>query len=176
VATATATPLVAGTWRIDPVHSSIGFAVDYVGGTFRGAFRDVDATLTGNSLSGSARVTSVDVKDENLAQHLQSPDFFDAEQNPELTFASTDVVREGESLSVRGELTLKGVTRPVELTGTIGEPLTDAFGRTRTGVRLSTTVDRTAFGIVWNMPLPSGEQALANDVTLDAELYFVEEA
>src|SRR6186997_1740022 len=72
MATATTTPLVEGTWQIDPVHSSIGFAVDYVGCTFRGAFRDVDATLTADSISGSARVASVDVKDENLAAHLQS--------------------------------------------------------------------------------------------------------
>src|SRR4051794_33570413 len=102
--TATTTPLAAGTWQIDPVHSSIGFAVDYVGGTFRGAFRDVDATLTADSITGSARVASVDVKDENLAAHLQSPEFFDAERHPEISFTSTDAVRDGETLTVRGEL------------------------------------------------------------------------
>ena len=67
-----------------------------------------------------------------LLQH--SPEFFDAGRHPEISFASTDAVRDGETLTVRGELTMKGVTRPVELTGTVGEPLTDAFGRTRTGV------------------------------------------
>jgi polyisoprenoid-binding protein YceI len=176
----TQTKLPAGTWNLDPVHSAVGFEVDYLAGTFRGEFRDVQVELdtadSGARIQGSAEVASVDVKDENLAAHLQSPDFFDAERNPELTFDSTEVARDGQSLAVRGELTLKGITRPVELTGTIGEPLTDAFGRPRTGVRLSTTIDRTAFGIDWNMPLPSGEPALGTDVTLDAELYFVEEA
>jgi len=114
------------------------------------------------------------VKDENLAAHLQSPEFFDAERHPELTFVSSDVVRDGEELRVRGDLAIKGATRPVELAGTITEPLTDAFGKTRVGAVLSTTIDRTEFGIEWNMPLPGGEQALPNEVRLTAELFFVQ--
>jgi len=81
-----------------------------------------------------------------------------------------------EELTVRGEITIKGVTRPVELTGRATEPITDAHGRERIGLTLSTTLDRTAFGLNWNLPLPSGEPALANDVELVAELYFVREA
>jgi polyisoprenoid-binding protein YceI len=171
--------LPTGTWRLDPVHSSIGFEVEYMVGAFRGQFRDVDATLVvgddGAQLAGAAQVASVDVKDENLAAHLQSPDFFDAERYPELRFVSSDIVA-GEELTVRGEVTIKGITQPVELTGRATAPLTDAYERERIGVTLSTTVDRTAFGVNWNLPLPSGEPALSNDVTLVAELYFVREA
>src|SRR5918911_3912270 len=111
-----------GTWRLDPVHSSIGFELPYLSGTFRGHFSDVDAVFAHGKLRGSARVASVDVKDENLAAHLQSPDFFDAERHPELRFESHEVERSDERLTVRGGITIRGVTRPVELSGTISGP------------------------------------------------------
>jgi polyisoprenoid-binding protein YceI len=167
--------LPTGTWHLDPVHSSIGFEVAYMGGAFRGQFREVDATLDDARLTGSAQVASVDVKDENLSAHLQSPEFFDVERYPELRFASTEIAG-GEELAIRGEITIKGVTQPVELTGRATEPLTDAYGRERFGLTLTTTLDRTAFGLNWNLPLPSGEPALSNEVTLVAELFFVQEA
>ena len=170
----TATP--TGTWALDPVHSTIGFELPYLAGTFRGQFKEVDAQLTDESLTGSARVASVDVKDENLVAHLQSPEFFDGERYPELSFESRELERSGESLTVRGEITIRGITKPVELTGTISEPITDGYGQERLGLKLETTVDRTEFGLDWNMPLPSGEPALANEVRLVAELYFVREA
>ena len=81
--------LPTGTWSLDPIHSTIGFELPYLAGTFRGQFTDVDAKLTDESLTGSARVASVDAKDENLAAHLQGPDFFDVERYPELKFEST---------------------------------------------------------------------------------------
>jgi polyisoprenoid-binding protein YceI len=172
--------LPSGTWQLDPVHSSIGFEIEYLGGVFRGQFRDVEATLAVNGeearLAGAAKVASIDVKDENLSTHLQSPDFFDAERHQELRFVSDDVSGAQDDLTVRGEITIKGVTKPVELTGTTKAPLTDGYGRERLGLTLSTTLDRKTFGVDWNMPLPSGEPALSDEVTLVAELYFVREA
>ena len=169
--------LPTGTWTLDPVHSSINFELAYLVGTFRGTFREVDARLVAEGdrveLSGTANVTSVDVKDENLAAHLQSPDFFDAERHPRLRFEATDVVRNGDAVTVRGEITIKGVRQPVELTGTATDAMTDPYGRERVGLKLWTTVDRTDFGVSWNTPLPSGESALANEVAIDADLYFV---
>jgi len=176
VLTKSRTALPAGTWQLDPVHSTIGFELPYLAGTFRGHFADVDAKLTAESLSGSARVASVDVKDENLAAHLQSPEFFDVERHPELTFASAAIDRSGDELKVAGEITIRGTTKPVELAGTISDPTTDAFGNERVNVRLEATVDRTDFGLNWNMPLPNGRPALQNEVTLVAELYFVQGA
>ena len=166
----------AGTWTLDPVHSTIAFELPYLAGTFRGQFTDVAARLTDESLTGSARVASVDVKDENLAAHLQSPEFFDAERYPELQFGSRELDRDGGQLTVRGDITIRGVTKPVELSGTISEPIIDAYGRERIGLKLETAVDRTEFGVNWNMPLPNGEPSLANEVKLVAELYFVKEA
>jgi polyisoprenoid-binding protein YceI len=168
--------LPAGTWALDPVHSTIGFELPYMAGTFRGQFRDVEAKLTANSLNGSARVASVDVKDENLAAHLQSPEFFDVERHPELTFASNSIERTGDDLTVRGDITIRGATKPVELAGTIAGPFTDASERQRLNLTLETTLDRTDFGLNWNMPLPNGEPALQHDVKIVAELFFVQEA
>jgi polyisoprenoid-binding protein YceI len=168
----------AGTWSLDPVHSRVDFEISYLAGTFKGEFHDVSGELTVDSeratLAGIAKVASVDVKDENLSAHLQSPDFFDAERHPELRFAASDIrLGADPKISVDGELTIRGVTRPVHVTGTVSAPIVDAYGNDRIGVNLTTSVDRTEFGLNWNQPLPSGDPALANDVTILAELQFV---
>ena len=174
--TITETIAPAGTWELDPVHSTVGFEVDYLAGTFKGDFRDVAATFAADGrtarLEGVAQVASIDVKDENLAAHLQSPDFFDAERHPELRFTAEDVALDGDAVTIRGEITMKGVTKPVSLAGTAAPPMTDPYGRERIGLKLATTVDRTEFGIDWNAPLPTGDPALANDVTIVADLHF----
>jgi polyisoprenoid-binding protein YceI len=168
---------LAGSWNLDPVHSSIGFEVPYLSGTFKGQFRDAQAKLVVHdeeaNLDGVARVASVDVKDENLSAHLQSPDFFDAERHPELHFSAQDIDLDTETVSASGELTIKGVTKPVEVTGTLTPPLVDAYGRERIGLVLSTTVNRHDFGVSFKMPLPSGEPAIGDEVTIVAELYFI---
>jgi len=169
--------LPVGTWQLDPIHSTIGFEVDYLAGSFRGQFREVAGQLQTKGetpvLTGSAKVASVDVKDENLAGHLQSPDFFDAERYPELSFESGEIERTGDEITVRGGITIKGVEKPVELTGTIADPITE---NEKLSVKLDTTVDRTEFGVNWNVPLPDGKPALADEVKLSAELFFVKEA
>ncbi len=176
--TQTQTALPTGTWSVDPVHSQVGFAVDYLVGTFRGSFAPVEGTLAvaedgTTELNGSALAANVKVQDENLGTHLLAPDFFDAERTPEIRFAATDVRRSGDDVVVHGELTIKGTTQPVELKGTISDPVEHVDGKDRIGLTLETTVDRTQFGLNWNLPLPSGEPALANNVTLTAELYLV---
>ena len=171
------TGIPTGTWVLDPVHSSIGFAVGYSGiGTFRGTFEDVDAKLVDGRLEGVAQVGGVKVDDENLAGHLQSPDFFDAEQYPELRFVSRSIERDGNRVSIDGELTLRGVTKPVEITGTVTGPLENAYGQQRLGFDLETTVNRQDFGITWNMELPGGGQALADDVLITANVALVQES
>lgn len=166
----------AGTWAADPVHSNVSFEVGYAGvNTFRGGFREFTATLSGDTLEGSAKVASVDVKDEQLNGHLQTPDFFDAARFPEITFKATGLQRlDGGRVAATGELTIKGVTKPVELTGTIADaPSTDPFGRERLGLRLETTIDRNDYGVSWNAPNQSGGNYLADDVKLIAELALV---
>jgi polyisoprenoid-binding protein YceI len=165
-----------GTWNTDAVHSETAFTVEYMAGTFRGMFEKFDVQLVDGVLTGTADVTSISVKDENLEAHLLSPEFFDAERFPELSFRSTRISREGDEVTIAGEVTIKGHTEPAEISGTVKDPISDPYGSERIGLRLETTVDRTKFGLNWNTPLPSGEPALANDVTLTAELQLVKAA
>ena len=167
-----------GTWSLDTTHSRVDFEVSYLAGTFKGEFHEIAAELSVDgehaSLEGTAKVASVDVKDDNLSAHLQSPDFFDAERHPELRFTANDIHLEGDGkVSVDGELTIKGATRPVHVTGKVTAPIVDAYGNDRIGLSLTTNVDRTEFGVDWQQPLPNGDPALGNDVTIIAELQFV---
>src|SRR5262245_56484291 len=130
---ATKTDLPTETLNVDPAHSQVGFAVEYMVGTFRGSFSPVEAKLTvsensATQLTGSASAESVKVQDENLGTHLLSPEFFDAERAPVITFTAADVRRGGDDVTVIGELTIKGVTKPVTLTGTIPDPIQDPYG------------------------------------------------
>ena len=177
MSTITKTQIPTGTWQVDATHSQVGFAVPYLVGTFRGSFSPVEATLAVGDdgaveLAGAAPVEGIKVQDENLATHLLSPDFFDAERAPKIAFKAGDFDRSGDEVKVDGELTIKGITRPVELTGTITDPLVDYTEKERIAVTLETTIDRTQFDLNWNAPIPSGEPALGNDVTVNAELFF----
>lgn len=173
------TAVPAGTWTSDPVHSSFGFSVKHmVVATFRGTLDDFEATLTGAEdgsarLEATGRVESVVTADENLTAHLQSPDFFDAQRHPEVRYSATDIARDGEALVVRGELTLKGVTRPLDLTGTLVGPVVGLGDAERIGVELQGVIDRTDYGLDWNAPLPTGGFAVGNEVTLTAHLEMV---
>jgi len=169
------TAIPTGTWQADTVHSKLGFEVPYAVATFGGDVTDFEASLTDGRLKGVGRVETLQVKDEQLKAHLMSPEFFDAERYPEVEFVSTAIRRDGASVEVDGDLTLKGVTKPVTLTGTANGPTVDHLGATRIGFALQTTIDRSQFGMSWNMPLPTGEPALANDVTLKADLSLVAE-
>ncbi|HEX3735417.1 MAG TPA: YceI family protein [Solirubrobacterales bacterium] len=166
--------LPAGAWQVDKIHSNIGFAVDYMAGTFHGTFSDFDAAATDGVLTGSAKVASVQVKDENLAGHLQSPEFFDAQAHPELTFTSNAIRRDGDRVTIDGEITIKGHTETAEITGEISDPIADPHGE-RFGLKLQVVVDRDKFGVSWNNPLPSGEPALSNEVTILAELQLAKQ-
>jgi polyisoprenoid-binding protein YceI len=168
--------LPTGTWTVDAVHSEIGFGVEYMAGAFRGTFSKFTAEIVDGQLKGTADVSSIQVKDPNLEAHVQGPDFFDAERNPQLTFVSDEIERSGNDITVRGEITIKGQTHPIELTGTISDAITDPYGNERFGLKLEGVIDRTAFGVNWNNPLPSGEPSLANEVKLVAELQFFKAA
>lgn len=175
----TATQIPAGTWNADKVHSTVGFAVKHnVVSTFRGSFADFDARLVSGEdgslrLEGRVPVDSIVVKDENLVAHLKSPEFFDLERHPEITFASTLVRAEGDELIVDGELTIKGHTRPLEARGSLTEPTETPWGATVLAVELEAVVDRTEYGLDWNAPLPRGGFVLANDVKLIVNLELV---
>jgi len=174
---ATATKL-AGTYTADPVHSSFAFSVRYQGvSLFKGSLDEVDAKLVDGKLEGSAKVESISIRTpEQFRAHVLSAEFFDAANHPTVDFRSNDVeISEDGTAKVEGELTIKGITRPVTAAGTWIAPEGDAFGNTRGHLNLEAVVDRTEFDMNWNAPLPSGGKALANEVTLTVELSLVEQ-
>lgn len=183
MSTATAQEIATGTWKIDTIHSHVGFAVKHmVVSTFRGRFESYDGTLLAGEdsaprLEGSVDVDSIVVKDENLAGHLKAPDFFDSERYPQIRFVSSDVsVSDGGELEVEGDLTIKGNTHRVTARGSLTGPHEDIAGNDKLGVELEAIIDRREFGLEWNAPLPKGGFALDNDVKLQVSLELVKQA
>jgi polyisoprenoid-binding protein YceI len=169
---------ITGTWTSDPVHSSLDFTARHnIVSVFRGQVGDFTATLSANGhgpeLAGTAAVESIVTKDENLTAHLRSPEFFDLDRHPQVRLRSTAFTRSGDDVTVDAELEMRGVARPVRLTGTIAGPVEDPFGGRRVGLDLHGTVDRTEFGMNWNAPMPGGGLMLGKDVKLVAHLELV---
>src|SRR6187200_2492132 len=142
----TSTIPFAGTYAADPVHSSFGFAVRYQGvSLFKGTLNEVAATLAGGRLEGTAQVESISIRTpEQFRAHVLSAEFFDAANHPEVTFESTELdLREDGTAVVKGDLTIKGITKPIEATGSWTAPAPDAFGNTRGHLNLEAVIDRT---------------------------------
>src|SRR6185295_2696910 len=114
--------------------------------TFRGSFGEVAGSLGPDGIEGTAKVDSIAIDEPNLKGHLLSPEFFDADRHPELSFRSRDIRVEGDRAEVDGEITIKGVTKPILLTGSVVGPIEDGYGGSRLGLELETTVDRREFG------------------------------
>jgi polyisoprenoid-binding protein YceI len=180
MSTQTRQEVPAGTYRVDPVHSSIGFAVIHNGlSPFRSTFESYDATLSGGEqarLEGTVDVSSIAISEEMLKGHLLSPEFFDAEKHPQVRFTSTELdVADDGSVRLRGDLEIRGNRHEVEATGRFAQLGEDLGGSARVGFSLATSVDRREFGLDWNAELPSGGEVLDNTVEIAVELEFVAE-
>ncbi len=172
----------AATYNVDPSHSSVGFEVRHMGiATVRGAFRafngTIDATSSTPVLKGSVDVASIDTGDEQRDGHLAAPDFFDAEQYPQITFETTaiDSAEDGK-IRLSGEITIKGITKPIELTGTVGEGGVDPWGNERIGFEVEGVIDRRDFELKWNQTLPNGNLLVSNEVKLVVSVSAVKNA
>jgi polyisoprenoid-binding protein YceI len=172
MSTATATAIPQGTWNIDPSHSSVEFTVKHMGiATVRGQATKFEGAIqsTGKQagLKGTVDVASITTHDEQRDQHLGAPDFFDVQRFPQIA-VEAESIQLGEDGSVRipAQVTIKGVTKPVELTGSYAGTGTDPWGNARVGLDVSATIDRREFGLEWNQPLPGGGLLVSNDVTL----------
>jgi polyisoprenoid-binding protein YceI len=171
----------AGTYSVDPVHSSIGFAVVHNGvSTFRSGFSAYEARFSGGErpqLSGSVDVASIEIEEPQLKGHLLSPEFFDVERHPRLNFESSSLeVAEDGSAVIRGELEIRGEVREVEASGRLVELGADLAGQARVGLSLEANVDRRGFGLDWQAELPSGGEVLDYEVAIAVELELVKEA
>jgi len=172
-----------GTYDIDRTHSSVHFAVEHIVSTFRASFDDIDGRLIGDDagmrLGAAARVESVSIVDPPaFREHVvRGDDFFQADVHPELSFRSTDLeLRDDGSASVTGELTIRGVSRPITAEGSYRPPTVDPFGAARAALTLHATVDRRDWGLSWQLPLPDGGDAVGWKVELTAELELVKAA
>jgi polyisoprenoid-binding protein YceI len=177
--TATKVEIPAGTWAVDEAHTSATFEVEHAGvSTFRGGFKPIDAKLTvadsAIELQGAVEVESISVDDENIRPHLLSPEFFDADRNPRIEFRSTEITGDADDLRVTGELSMAGASLPVTGHGRLRGPV-DIGPAEKLSLALEATIDRTDYGMDWQMELPSGGVALANDVKVVVELEFNKE-
>ena len=170
-----------GTYRAQPVPSSFAFAVRHSGVFwYRGSLSDVAATLRGDgdalALEGSARVDSISVAEPAaMRASVLGPEFFDAERHPEIAFRSTAVRLGGDGeAEVDGELTIRGVTRPVTARGHYAPPRPSSFGEIA-GLQLRTSFDRREFGFDWQMELPGGGNAVGWEVRVDIDLLLIRE-
>ena len=160
--------LVAGTWTIDPSHSEVGFTVRHLMSKVRGQFETFEGTLVTGSTLGETTATatidlnSVNTRDEQRDAHLRSADFFDVEKTGPMTFSSTSF----DGTSAKGNLTIKGVTRPVELDVEFLGLDTDPWGGQRIGFEATTEINRKDFGVDFNIPLDGGKLLVGDKVSI----------
>ena len=169
------------TWNVDPMHSRVGFAVKHlVISTVRGEFKKYegkvvldDADLTKSTVEATIDPATIDTGVADRDGHLRSPDFFDVAKNPSVTFKSTKVAAAGPGkLAVTGDLTLRGVTKPVVLDVELSPEVKGMYGETRRGVTATGKIDRKAFGLAWSKVVEAGP-VVADEVTLSFELEIV---
>jgi polyisoprenoid-binding protein YceI len=172
MSTITPDAIQTGTYTVDGSHSNVGFEVRHMGiATVRGNFKKFEGTVESGDgtlkLSGAVDASTVDTGEAQRDGHLQSPEFFDAAQFPQITFASTGAEPTDDGrIKLTGDITIKGVTKPIELVGEIGENGEDPWGNERIGFELEGKIDRREFGLKWNQTLPNGNVLVANEVKL----------
>lgn len=171
---------VAGTWVLDPAHSSITFSVRHLAiSEIRGRFEKFDVTVrTGEDPRDSTITASIDVASVNTGQqdrdnHLRTSDFFLVAEFPTLRFASTSITPRGDLFTMAGDLTLRGVTRPVVLTGEFGGIAVDDSGQTKAGATASTVINRLDYGVNWNAKIEAGGFTLADEVKINIDVQVI---
>ena len=181
---ATATQPFIGTYDIDPVHSTVQFAVTHLTvSTFRASFAEVDGRLAADGgaivLDAQALVESVSiVEPPEFREHVvNGSDFFDADTHPAIIFRSTAVdLSDDGTATVSGELRIRGLSRSVTAAGTYRPPTEDPFGNQRAGLELVTTIDRRGWGLDWQAELPGGGDAVGWDVEISVHLELIKAA
>ena len=166
-------------WQVDVDHTTLEFRVRHAGvAKVRGVFRDFEGTLTVGDdgvlrASGSVDVASLDTRIAARDEHLRSADFFDAENHPKMTFTSTSIEVDGDEVRVAGDLKIRGVTKPIELTGELGGTGYDEEGNERIGLELTGRLDRRDYGLTWNAAVDGGGLLVGNRVDLALDISAV---
>ncbi len=168
------------TWTIDPTHAQVEFAVKHMAiSTVRGQFKTFTATGETNDAGMPTALTmeidaaSISTNNEQRDGHLVSPDFFDAANFPKLTFTATKISGTADALTIVGDLTIKGVTKSVTLTGEMASPIKDPWGNQRTSLSVTGKISRGDFGLTWNMALEAGGFLVSDEVKLSIDAQAV---
>lgn len=174
------------TWKIDPSHSEVQFKIKHLMiSTVTGQFTDFDSTLecagegddfAGGKVAFSAKIASINTKNEQRDGHLKSGDFFDAEAHPELAFQSTSLDLSGGEVVLKGDLTIKGTTKPVTLKGDFGGVVTDGYGQTKAGFEVEGKINRQDYGLTWSAVTEAGGVVVSDDVKLLLNVQYVKQA
>lgn len=171
------TAVPAGTWVIDSSHSEVGFTVRHLMvSKVRGLFEKFSGTITvaddftASKVEATIDAASVSTRDEARDNHIRTNDFFGVEEHPTWTFVSTGINSKGSDYALAGDLTIKGVTKPVILDLEVLGVNKDPWGNTKVGFTASTKINRKDFGIEWNAPLETGGILVSDDVTITLEI------
>lgn len=174
---------VVGTWAIDPTHSTLTFSVKHLAiSKVRGSFEKFDVTVvtaedpTATTVEAVIDVASVNTGQKDRDAHLRTSDFFQVDEFPTATFTSSSIAITGDDFTINGSLTLRGVTKPVTITGEFGGIVTDGYGQTKAGITASAKINRHDFGVSWNAALEAGGLTLGDDISLTLELQLVLQA
>ena len=174
---------VAGTWALDPTHSEVTFSVKHLAiSKVRGIFERFTASIvtaedpSKSTVEATIEVASINTNQKDRDKHLRTNDFFKADEFPQITFASNSVALNGDDITVVGDLTLRGVTKSVTLTGEFGGTVTDGYGQTKAGFTASTKINRHDYGVSWNAALEAGGLTLGDEISINFELQFALEA
>ncbi|MGO4385440.1 YceI family protein [Specibacter sp. RAF43] len=175
--------LSEGVWMLDLAHSEIGFTVRHAGiSKVRGRFTDAAAearvgdSLANSTLHAVVKTASFDSGDANRDTHVRSADFFDVEKYPDMTFRATSVEGEGEEYTLTGDLTIRDITKPVDLEVEFTGVAVDPFGATRAGFTAETVISRKEFGLTWNAALAAGGLLVSDKVKIELEAALVKQA
>ena len=171
----------AGTYQIDPVHSTVGFSVRHLGlSEVHGMFTNFTGTVDFDAAKpadfkaqGTIQVASVDTRVEARDKHLRSPDFFDVAKFPEIKFEAVSASKDGDTWVVKGHFTLHGTTKDIELRGTVDGPVKDPWGKSRIGLAASTTINRQDYGVVWSQKMDAGGVVLGDTVKIELQVEAV---
>lgn len=173
-----ASELVTGTWAIDASHSEVGFSVRHLMSKVKGRFGEFEGTITTTSnnpvdASVEVTITSASISTGNAQRdgHLQSADFFDPANGGTLTFVSKSISEGSDGYVISGDLTINGITKPVDLAAEFLGVAVDAYGATRLGAEAHTSIDRKDFNVTFNVPLDGGKLLIGDkvDITLAIE-------
>lgn len=178
------TAVQADTYRIDPSHSSVSFSVRHMMisavrgsfGGFSGMFTYSKGEPTEWRVEAEIRTASVNTHDERRDAHLRNPDFFDVDQFPTMTFASTGVEAHGGAYRLHGDLTMLGVTRPVVLDLEFSGAVTDPWGNPRVGFSARGKLDRKDWGMTWSQTLDAGGLVVGNEIRIELEIQGIKES